>query len=346
MKQYSAAVTDLVRSGKEYREERVLLRKARGTPAAPVTEDTSGGVGQTTGPAPRQVAEKDSGPAAVADILRFVPAHSGFYEAKANPTTADCLALLESKLLAPHPSPGVADTSAPQVFLTNGETGSSADLETRIDQPLVTASVPVKGAGALKDLLVKNAVAALLQVQSTEQDKDGVFVRIHSAVALLGQSEWDETAVRSALVDFVGPTFSASELGLAWQKNGPYLQLNGLWTLNLAVHGKYLFISDHAELLTAMLANQNQKITLNTAILSAGFDHQSERRNFLRLTRLLDKRPGGAGDGEATENATPDFFSGNIGSLSSALSGLTSETVVVREAGNTIRQTVTYQWAR
>ncbi|HKM67724.1 MAG TPA: hypothetical protein VJX70_11200, partial [Candidatus Acidoferrum sp.] len=63
MKQYSAAISDLTLSGKEYREERVLLRKI----AAP--GDTSEG----------------AGPTGVADIIRLVPAQAGVYEAKANP---------------------------------------------------------------------------------------------------------------------------------------------------------------------------------------------------------------------------------------------------------------------
>src|SRR5882762_968723 len=58
MKQYSAAVSDLFRSGKEYREERVLLKKA-----ATVGDRTAG-----------------DGATAVADLVRLVPADAGSYE--------------------------------------------------------------------------------------------------------------------------------------------------------------------------------------------------------------------------------------------------------------------------
>ncbi|MGA2301842.1 MAG: hypothetical protein ABSG77_14260 [Candidatus Acidiferrum sp.] len=319
MKQYSAAISDLTLSGKEYREERVLLRKIA------ATEDTSGG----------------AGPIGVADIVRLVPAQASVYEAKANPAPLDCLALLETKILAPHLGPGAVEKLAPQVELTNGETGSSTDLETRIDQPPVRASVADDTVAALKDLLTKNPVSAMLQVESTEQDKDGVFVRMHSAVALLGQSEWNESAVRSALVDFVRPSLTTGDLGVDWQKNGAYIELNGLWTLSVAVRGKYLLISDHAGLLTGMLANANQETTLKPAVFAAGFDHQEERDNFVRLTGLLDRPAGGSGAG-----STPNFFSDNIASLSSALAGLSSEKIVVRDAGNRVSQTVTYEWAR
>jgi len=319
MKQYSAAISDLNLSGKEYREERVLLRKSA------ATGDTSGGVG----------------PAGVADIARLVPAQAGVYEAKANPTSQDCLALLETKILAPHLGPGVAEKLAPQVELTNGETGSSTDLETRIDQPPVKAAVAENTEAALRDLLAKNPVSAMLQVEATEQDKDGVFVRMHSAVALLGQSEWNETTVRSALVDFVRPSLTTGDLGVEWQKNSEYIELNGLWTLGVAVRGKYLLISDNSTLLTTMLANANQKTTFKPAVFAAGFNRQKEKDNFARLTGLLDKPAGGSGAG-----STPNFFSDNIASLSSVLAGLSSEKIVIRDAGNTVSQTVTYEWAR
>ena len=181
----------------------------------------------------------------------------------------------------------------------------------------------------------------MLQVESTEQDKDGVFVRLHSAVALLGQSEWNEPAVRAALVEFVRPSLTTTGLGVEWQKNGNYLELNGLWALSAAVNGKYLLISDNPALLSAMAVNANQKATLKPAILAAGFDHQGERANFTRLTDLLDKPAGGSVAGNS-----PNFFSDSIAGLSSALAGLSSERIVVRDAGNKVSQTVTYEWAR
>ncbi len=319
MKQYSAAISDLTLSGKEYREERVLLRKAS------ATGDASGG----------------AGPVGVADIVRLIPTLAGLYEAKANPAPLDCLALLETKILAPHLGPAAAEKLAPQVELTNGETGSSTDLETRIDQQPVKAAVAENTGASLKDLLAKNPVSAMLQVESTEQDNDGVFVRMHSAVALLGQSDWNESAVRAALLDFVRPSLTTGDLGTEWQKNGEHIELNGLWTVSVAVRGKYLLISDHVGLLTGMLANANQKTTLKPAVFVAGFDHQREKGNFARLTGLLDGPAGGSGAG-----STPSFFSDNIASLSSALGSLSSERIVVRDAGNKVSQTVTYEWAR
>jgi hypothetical protein len=109
----------------------------------------------------------------------------------------------------------------------------------------------------------------------------------------------------------------------------------------MAVQGKYLLISDNAGLLAGMLANTDQKTTLKPAVFAAAFDHEREKENFARLTGLLDNSAGGAGAG-----STPNFFSENVGSLSSALAGLSSEKIVVRDAGDKVDQTVTYQWAR
>jgi hypothetical protein len=44
-------------------------------------------------------------------------------------------------------------------------------------------------------------------------------------------------------------------------------------------------------------------------------------------------------------NAVPSFFSGNLGSLSRVLSTVRSFSVVERESGNKLLQTVTYHWA-
>jgi hypothetical protein len=323
MKQYGAAVSDLFLSGKEYREERVLVKKS----------------------SPTAEALADAGPAAVAELLRLVPAQAGVYEVKANPSAEDCFSLLETKILAPHLGPAAAEKLAPQVQLTNGEAGSGSDLETRIDQAPVQQSVTASVATSLGDLLQKNRVRALLQVQSTERDKEGVFVRIHAGVAFLGDSDWNEAAVRSALVELLRPGLTAGQLGVDWQSASGSQQLNGLWNLATAVRGKYLFISDQSTLLNELLANMIQKVVSKPAVFAAGFDHGRERGSFIRLTGLIDRTgvevgtPAGAGH-------IPEFFSENIASLSSMLAGVSSEKIVVRDAGDKVMQTVTYEWAR
>jgi hypothetical protein len=322
MKQYGAAVSDLFRTAGEYREERVLIKKA------PPNADVPAADGATSVP----------------DLLRLVPTDAGIYEARANPSLDLCFRILETKILAPHLGPGVAQQIAPQVQLTSGQTGDAADLETRIDQAPVNGAANADAASPLKGILQKNTPRALLQVQSTERDTGGVFVRIHSAVVLLAAADWNDAAVRSAFVNFVRPSLSAGNLGIAWQAASGYQQLDGLWPFAVSIRGKYLFISDDPALLTALLANWNQKSAVKPVTFAAGFNHTREQQNFLRLAGLLDQRKAGAGNPSAPSQS-PQFFSGNVGSLSSVLSSVSTERITVREAGDKVFQTVTYTWA-
>ena len=321
MKQYSSAVSDLFRSGKEYREERVLMK------AVPPAE----------GPA------ENDGARGVAELARLVPAQAGVYEVKADPSATECFARLEAKILAPHLGPPAAGKLAPEVALTNGETGTSSDLETRIDQAASPQTVLSNSGGPLKDLLQKNRVRALLEVQATERDKDGVFVRFHSAFGLLGELDWNEAAVRRALVDFAKPGLTAGELGVEWQRRSGAQELNGLWSLLTAGRGKYLFLSDQAGLLDAMLAGMNRQVAWQPALFVGGFDDGRERENFARLTGLLDRSANGGGAVPGMAR-TPEFFSENLRSLGAALADVRSEKIVVRDAGDKVLQTVTYEW--
>jgi len=320
MKEYSSAVSDLFRAGKEYREERVLMKKVT----------SAGGT-----------AEND-GAARVAELARLVPASAGVYEVKANPSPAECFAYLETKIRAPHLGPPAAEKLAPQLALTNAEAGSGSDLETRIDEAAVPQAVLSDSGAPLKDLLQTNHVRALLRVQSTERDKDGVFVRFHSAFGLLGESDWNEAAVRASLADFAKPGLTAGQLGVEWQARSGAWELNGLWSLLTAVRGKYLLLSDQPGLLDAMLAGMNQKVAAKPALFVGGFDHSRERENFARLTGLLDRSGNGAG-GVPGMPHRPEFFSENLQSLSSTLADVASEKIVVRDAGDKVLQTVTYE---
>jgi hypothetical protein len=323
MKQYSAAVSDLFRSSKEYREERVLLKKSAAAGTAPTGDAAT----------------------AVADLLRLVPADAGTYEVRAIPSAVNCLDVLETKILAPHRGPAVAQQTAPDIQLSSGETGSSSDLETRIDQAPLKTSASSDSSTPLKDLFQKARVLAVLQTQSTDRDKDGVFVRIHSGVAFLAAADWQEASVRSALVDFLRPSLTTGNLGLQWQSKSGYQELDGLWNFAVAVRGKYLLVSDDSSLLKNMLANMNQKLSQKPAVLVAGFHHARERENFVRLTRLLD-RTGATPRGSAGSEPYPQFLSDNLASFSATLAGVSSQTIVVRDASDRVLQTVTYEWSR
>jgi hypothetical protein len=322
LKQYSASVSDLYRSSKQYREERVLIKNEE----------------------PKQASSPD-GLAAVADVGRLVPSEAGVYQAEASPTSDAVFALLETKFLAPNLGPVPPSQVAPQVQLTSGEQGGGSDLETRIDQAPVERPAAQQSVCALKELLDKAPLLSSLQVQSTVSDQSGVFVRIHSAVVLVAGSEWNQAAVQSALTDFVRPGLTASQLGVGWQQESAYEKLDGLWPLIVSVRGKYLLVSDDPGLLEAILANFSRRSDRKPADMLAGFNHQQERANFARFSRVVDRPSATVSDNE-NRRGEPQFFSNNMASLSSTLAAVSAEKIEVRSEGNKERQTVTYEWAQ
>lgn len=336
MKQYSAGVSDLFRSGNEYREERVLiLRQTQNQPSPP--------------PSARDMKEmipivSGGGDTVTADLIRLVPDDAGAYEARAYPNVEACFQLLETKLLAPHLGAAPASNFAPSVQLSNGETGSGSDLETQIDEPPVREAGP-KAVSALRQLLDKTPLMASLTVQSTERGGTGVFVRMHTGIVLSADKDWDQSAVESALVDFIRSGLTASQLGVSWIAKGSYRQLDGLWPLTVAMRGKYLMVADDSTLMEALLANLNRKPEAKPAIFLAGFRHARERNNFASFFGLID----GTSQAKAEYpgiSREPQFFSGNVGSLSEVLSDVSAENIVVRRDGNKERETVTYAWAQ
>jgi hypothetical protein len=320
MKSYVAAISDLFRSGKEFREERVLLKK--------------------TG----EAASSDRG-GEVSDLVRLVPESVGLYEAQLCPSVDSCLDVLQTKILAPHSGPVPPQQLAPETQLTSREADSSSDLETRIDQAPAQPKSDTEGTVALKSLLQKSQVNAALQIQSTERDVAGVFVKIHSAVVLSGSSDWDEGAVRGALTGFIRPGLTASQLGVAWKQTSSYYELDGLHSLLAAVRGKHLIISDDPVLISGVLANMNRKSDLKPAVFVAEFDHKRERDNFVRLVTVVD-HPDLTPSGIPGSERQPQFLSENIASLSATLAAVSSEKIVVHDAGDKVLQTVTYQWSQ
>jgi hypothetical protein len=321
LRQYSASISDLFCSGRRYREERVLIRKEQA----------------------KQASSPD-GPAAVADVVRLVPAEASAYLAVANPTSGASFALLESKLLAAHLGTVAPSRVAPPVQLASGgEQDGGSDLETTIDQAPVERPFAQPSVSALKDLLDKTPLLASLQVQSTAPDQAGVFIRIHSAVILVAGSGWNQAAVQSALTDFVVPGLTASQLGVGWKQESGYQQLDGLWPLVASVRDKYLLVSDDPRLAEGILANFSRKSDRRPGDLLAGFDHQREGVNFARLSRVVDRPSATMADDRRVE---PQFFSGNMASLSTTLAAVSSEQIEVRSQENKERQTVIYEWAQ
>jgi hypothetical protein len=334
LKQFSAGVSDLYRTGSEYREERVLLRGAA--------------------PAPRRAITPD-GKQAAGDLTRLVPEDAGVYRAVANPTVDESLALLLNKILSPRLGPAPVEKLAPGVSLGEGVTGTATDLETRIDQEPAAAVALTGSSDALRAALEKAGIQAALSIQSSRTEPGRTFVTLHSAIVLRASAEWDGEAVRAALAGAVEPALSTARLGVGWQQvsndpagkgQGVTFELDGLLPLRMATRGPYLFIADDAELLAGSLARLSLRADVRATAYAAGFNHGREREAFAHLTHTLDFS---ADDDAATFQRTahePYFFSENIASLSGSLSALKSISVDIRESDGRVFQSLTYHWDR
>jgi hypothetical protein len=95
----------------------------------------------------------------------------------------------------------------------------------------------------------------------------------------------------------------------------------------------------------SVLSNFSRKSDRPPAQLLAGFNHQHERNNFTRFVSFIDRPNVGIPNGSGTERE-PQFFSGNIASLSSILAAVSAERIAVRGDGGKVRQTVTYEWTQ
>jgi len=338
MKQYQAAVSDLYRTPGSFREERVLI---------PKSPDAA-------------IADTDLAP-----VLRYLPANSGVYRATAQPGTAAILDELNRRLIARDPAPYRDMRIAPVADLSDGTSGSSGDLDTRIDEqpvpelPLAAALAPLRSAidaaGVNSMLVYSSANGTASSANGTAADAaPGVFFPVHTAVILQAERPWDETALRGALTAALAPRFTVAQIGAAWQpaqQDGVnWLRLSGLQPLAMAIRGQTLVVaSDPETLLAALRASQanpgSEQLLARTV---AGFSHSAERERFLRLTGLFDH----VGDGLRRRGMDPSgqapaFFSGNIGSLTESFKALDSQIFVERSMpSNRVRQTVVYTWRR
>jgi hypothetical protein len=323
LRQYESSVSDLFRSSGVYREERSLLLKN----------------------APESASDDVDGGPEVAELMRLVPPDAGFYRAFAVSPQDDTLALLQQKILAPGLGPAPASQVAPNVNLSDQAVGNASNLDVRIDTRPSSGAAENSGDAALKELLKKANIRAALQLHRSQTSDDGVFVRLHSTMVLLGATDWPEPAVQQAIQRALSPGLTASNIGAAWKKSGTgaqsYSELDGLARIAVAVRGKYLFVGDDPEMLVTVLGRVSQPVTAEAAIYYARFDHSHERQNFYQLFSLID-RPSRNNAGNY-EDRTPQFFSQNIASLSKALASVKSQSIVARRKGGIETQTVRYE---
>jgi hypothetical protein len=321
MRQYKSSVTDLFRSGSEYREERVLV------PINPVEDSPS--------------SQEDA--RYVAELLRLASPDVGFYRATATPSVETALAVLEQKVLMPQLGPAPPEKTVPVVSLGEGTVGNDANLETRIDVPPPVNVTETKADKMLQAVLTKANVRALIVLHGSDPAGEGVFVRLRSTVVLRGSADWDESAVHAAVQHVIAPALTTSQLGATWRKAQGYSEFDGLAPVLVAVRGKYLIVGNDAGMVAGVLTRINQPISTEPAVYAAAFRHERERQNFYRLASVVDTPS--RTNAESYDHA-PQFFSQNVASLSRVFAGVKSQSVVVRRNGGLETQTVRYEWER
>jgi hypothetical protein len=324
-KPYEAEIADIHRSAKEIREDRVMLRE------------------DAIGPAPTAAAGQGLG-----EILRFIPANAGLYRAWENPSAAQVLDLLEQKILSPHGGKAPPSQLAPQVSLGSGNAGGEGDFEGRIDvAPPVTTEGTLQIDG-LKKLFQNWVPTAALQIDSTRAAANGVLVGTESAVVLNAARDWDGATVRDALQSAVAPLWTTSDMGVQWirhdQSGKTYYELNGLDRLSIASNGPSLIIATRPQLLLSVLARSSTPAVDESGTYAAGFRLAQESDQLIKLLHFVETPAASRLAAFSTAAGhEPLFFSKNLASLSGALASVKSESIVVKDQGPRVTQTVLYE---
>jgi hypothetical protein len=235
--------------------------------------------------------------------------------------------------------------------LTPGQTGSESDLETRIDVPPLQGAAGALGAEALKKLLNAVPLEAVLEFHSLHNVGQPAFIEPHSAVLIRSSANWDAEAARNALSAAIRELYTTSQIGASWVRkqegNADYYQLEGLVPLAVAAKGPILLVANSAGTLVSLLGRAALGPTAEAGqnlVYAAGFHHSAERKNIVKMMRLIEMplaQQSGGLPGE--EGRAPSFFSENLASLSRSLESIESESLVVEDNGPQLRQTVTYR---
>jgi hypothetical protein len=316
MQGYLSGICDLYREGSVFREERVLLPKQSADDEAALAQSAQG----------------------VSNLLALAPKDYGFYQV-GETDAKKSLAVVEQKIIAPHFGVAAAEKLAPRVQLTGGESGSGSDLETRIDLEPASRVVNENSLAGLQKQFEAANPQAMLVVQATHPNHDKVLLGTSSVVVIAAGADCDFAAIQKGVQDVLAPGLTASTLGVQWHEikdAGGYSELDGLMPLQVARRGKLIFFANDHAALAALLQTKNSPLA-QPLHYAAGFNHARERQAFYDVSALVGR------NAEASPDQ-PDFFSGNLTSLSRTFGRVGSEEIVERRSRDRIQQTVTYRW--
>ncbi|MGO4886079.1 MAG: hypothetical protein ACLP59_35425 [Bryobacteraceae bacterium] len=320
IRRYWSGIADLNRTEQAITESRVFLR----TPGAEVAPPADG---------------------AVSGLLALVPPEAGLYKASRIVDSSSAAALIVQKLIAPSPQSTRDERYAPPEASPDNTAGAESDLETRIDeQPLPAGAGVADSVAAVRTLTDKAAGQSLLLVQLSAP-VSGTFIHTPAVIVLSGAQDWDRNLVAGALSTAAGKLWTTSQLGAAWVSDttgrDPSERLDGLGTLAFAIRGRLLILGNDLPLLAAVLGRTAASLPAANLTYAAGFRHLRERSDFERIMTALDFTSA-ALPSEGGEPQAPPFFSGNMASLSQALSRIAEVRVTQEERGAVTLETVTY----
>ena len=316
LREFSSGLADLEQSSGEFREHRVMIR---GTPGTAVTDESAEG-----------------------RALALVPDDAGFYRVWSKPGAALVERAMAEKIFVNTALAGVAANNAPAVA-TQAEAGNEEDLETRIDEAPLADDRDATTFRALRALLDKTSIGAMLEVSSTGVDATQVFTGSKSAIALLAGSAWDANAVRQALGSAAVSIWS-NRTGAEWRAGANGIQeLEGLGRISIAIDGRWLVVANAPDMAAEMFARRNRPAS-EGGIYAAGWRHARELPDFERMFRLIDfpQIPAGAAPEQERQ---PMFFSENLASLGRTLGRVQSASIVVHDAGTMLRENLVYRVA-
>jgi hypothetical protein len=311
--QYYAAISDLRMDSPAWTEQRVLLRRE---PVAAVDE---------TG---------------VARLSKFVPPDMGFYRAWAKPTRNELESLLSERIVPPGGGRGAInpeDSRAPGGGI-EASSGDEDQLEDRVDvadsggaSTMLSSPLPVVR-------LAESRVEAVAEMRATRAASGGVLVAIDSALVLLSSANWDENAVKAAVLASAERAWSAG--ALTWNRRGAAAtwELSGLNPVHVWLQGPVLVIASSASLLDKITAANGP--VAQGAVL-AGYRHGAERGNYARIMGHIDSP-----QIPATQNGStrpPMLFSETLGDLGKILQRVEALSMESKDDGSAVKQTVIYR---
>ena len=302
LKPFSAGSASLLRQASAWTESRMMLR----------TEPET------------------ASPGSLNSLVSAIPQNAGFIKAWSTPQPDQLATLIGHRILGGRQQTAIPYNTAPAETSVQ-ESGDSADLEARIDDaPLKETSTGFNRDPWLS-FFTTNIPKAALSLGGTRPGPDGVFTSTQAAIVIefntpINADDWSAT-----MLDSMEGVHSVSRLGLKWLQRPGYKALDGLLPLYGTAVGNRLILSNSELLITEMLATNTSLPLDATTTYFAQFRHGKERPAFGQLMKMIDVTP-----------SPGALFSENLTSLSSVLKRFDSATVVRRDFGDRLQETVTY----